>query len=112
MLLPLVTAAQILQAMVLKLQMEDQQHYHFLLQLSQLAAVAVEQKEQMVQREQMVVAADIVIMLEHQALLEDSLAVMPMAMEVAEAVAQEAQEFQDQEVEMAEMEYQVQFPEP
>jgi hypothetical protein len=111
MLLPLVTAVQILQAMVPKLQMEEQQHYHYLLQLSQLAVVAVEQKEQMVQREQMVVEADIVIMLEHQALLEDSLAVMPMAMEVAEAVAQEAQALQEAREEMAEMAFQVQFPE-
>jgi hypothetical protein len=97
--------------MALKLVMVEQAPYHYLPQLSQLAVVAVDQKEQMVQQAQMVVAADIVILLEQQAQLEDSLAVMPMAMEVVEAEAQEAQELQEVQEEMVEVAYQVQFPE-
>ena len=91
------------QAMVVKLRMVDQPPYHYLLQLSPLAVVAVDPKEQMVHRAEMVVVADIVIMLERQALLEDSLAVMPMAMVVAVAVAQEPQALQEAREEMVEM---------
>jgi hypothetical protein len=97
--------------MALKLVMVEQAPYHYLPQLSQLAEVAVDPKEQMVQQAEMVVAADIVILQEQQAQLEDSLAVMPMAMEVVEAEAQEAQELQEVQEEMVEVAYQVQFPE-
>jgi hypothetical protein len=97
--------------MVLRLVMVDQAPYHYLPQLSQLAVVAVDPKEQMGHRAQMVVEADIVILLERQALLEDSLAVMPMAMEVVVAEAQEARELQEVVEEMAEVAYQVQSPE-
>jgi hypothetical protein len=97
--------------MVLKLLMAEQVLYHYLPQLSQLAVVAVDPKEQMVQQAEMVVEADIAIMPEPQAQQEDSLAVMPMAMEVVEAEAQEAQELQEVQEEMVEVAYQVQFPE-
>ena len=100
-----------LQVMALKLVMVEQVPYHYLPQLFQLAVVVVDPKEQMVQQAEMVVAADIVILLEQQAQLEDSLAVMPMAMEVVEAEAQEAQELQEVQEEMVEVAYQVQFPE-
>jgi hypothetical protein len=69
-----------------------------------LAVVAVDPKEQMAQQAEMVVEADIVIMLGQQAQLEDSQVAMPMAMEVAEAEAQEPlalQEAQEETVEMA-----------
>jgi hypothetical protein len=89
----------------------DQLPYHCLPQLFPLAVVVVDPKEQMVQQAEMVVEADIAIMLEPQAQLEDSLAVMPMAMEVVEAEAQEAQELQEVQEEMVEVGYQVQFPE-
>jgi hypothetical protein len=81
--------------LVLKLQMEDQQPYHYLLQLSPLAVVAVDPKEQMAQQAEMVVEADTAIMLEQQAQLEDSQVAMPMAMVVAEAEAQEPQALQE-----------------
>jgi len=94
---------------VLKLQMEEQQHYHFLLQLSQLAVVVVDPKMQMVLLELMVVEADIVIMLEQPAQLEDSLVAMPMAMAVAEAEAQEPLELQEAQEETVETVCRVQF---
>jgi hypothetical protein len=95
---------QMQQVMVVKLQMVEQRPYPYLLQLSQLAVVAVDPKEQMAQQAEMVVEADIVIMLEQQAQLEDSLVAMPMAMAVAEVEAQEPlalQEAQEETVEMA-----------
>jgi hypothetical protein len=65
--------------------------------------VAVDPKEQMAQQAEMVVEADIVIMLEQQAQLEDSLVAMPMAMAVAEAEAQESLELQEAQEETVEM---------
>jgi hypothetical protein len=94
---------QMQQVMVVKLQMVEQRPYPYLLQLSQLAVVAVDPKEQMAQQAEMVVEADIVIMLEQQAQLEDSLVAMPMAMAVAEAEAQESLELQEAQEETVEM---------
>jgi hypothetical protein len=94
---------QMLLVMVVKLQMVEQQPYPYLLQLSQLAAVAVDPKEQMVHRAEMAVEEDIVIMLEQQAQLEDSQVVMPMAMAVAEVEAQEPLALQEAQEEMVEM---------
>jgi hypothetical protein len=94
---------QMQQVMVVKLQMVEQRPYPYLLQLSQLAVVAVDPKEQMAQQAEMVVEADIVIMLEQQAQLEDSLVAMPMAMAVAEAEAQEPLELQEAQEETVEM---------
>jgi hypothetical protein len=89
--------------MVLKEQMVEQPPYHYLLQLSLLAAAALDPKEQMAQREQMVAVADIAIMLEQQAQLEDSQVEMPMATAAAAAVAQEPQALQEAREEMVEM---------
>jgi hypothetical protein len=89
--------------MVLKEQMVEQPPYHYLLQLSPLAAEALDPKEQMAQREQMVAVADIVIMLAQQVQLEDSQVAMPMAMAVVEAVAQGPQALQEALEEMVEM---------
>ena len=100
---------QMQQVMVVKLQMVEQRHYPYLLQLSQLAVVAVDPKEQMAQQAEMVVEADIVIMLEQLAQLEDSLVAMPMAMAVAEAEAQEPLELQEAQEETVEMVCLVQF---
>jgi hypothetical protein len=90
-------------ALAVKEQMVEQPPYHYLHQLSPLAAAAPDLKEQMAQREQMVAVADIVIMLEQRAQLEDSQAAMPMAMAVVEAVAQEPQALQEAREEMVEM---------
>jgi hypothetical protein len=81
----------------------DQLPYHCLPQLSPLAVVAVDPKEQMAQQAEMVVEADTVIMLEPQAQLEDSQVAMPMAMVVAEAEAQEPQALQEAREEMVAM---------
>jgi hypothetical protein len=81
----------------------DQLPYHCLPQLSPLAAVAVDPKEQMAQQAEMVVEADTAIMLEPQAQLEDSQVAMPMAMVVAEAEAQEPQALQEAREEMVAM---------
>jgi hypothetical protein len=83
--------------------MVGQLPYHFLPQLSQLEVVAVDPKEQMAQQAEMVVEADIAIMLEPQVQLEDSQVAMPMAMEVAVAVAQEPQALQEAREEMVAM---------
>jgi hypothetical protein len=106
--LPLVAAEQVLQQLVLKLQMEEQLPYHYLLQLSPLAVVVGDPKMPMVYREQMVVEADILFILEEHQLVEVSLEVMLITKEVAEAQAQEVLEFQLQEP-VAELAYQVQF---
>jgi hypothetical protein len=90
-------------ALAVKEQMVEQPPYHYLLQLSQLAAAAPDPKEQTAQREQMVAVADIAIMLEQQVQLEDSQVAMPMAMAVVEAVAQEPQALQEAQEEMVEM---------
>jgi hypothetical protein len=100
---------QMQQVMVVKLQMVEQRPYPYLLQLSQLAVVAVDPKEQMAQQAEMVVEADIVIMLEQPAQLEDSLVAMPMAMAVAEAEAQEPLELQEAQEETVETVCLVQF---
>jgi hypothetical protein len=100
---------QMQQVMVVKLQMVEQRPYPYLLQLSQLAVVAVDQKEQMAQQAEMVVEADIVIMLEQLAQLEDSLVAMPMAMAVAVAEAQEPLELQEAQEETVETVCLVQF---
>jgi len=100
---------QMQQVMVVKLQMVEQRPYPYLLQLSQLAVVAVDPKEQMAQQAEMVVEADIAIMLEQQAQLEDSLVAMPMAMAVAEAEAQEPLELQEAQEETVETVCLVQF---
>ena len=81
----------------------DQLPYHCLPQLFPLAVVVVDPKEQMVQQAEMVVEADIAIMLEPQAQLEDSQVAMPMAMEVAVAEAQEPQALQEAREEMVAM---------
>jgi hypothetical protein len=81
----------------------EQPLYHYLLQLSPLAVVVVDPKEQMAQQAEMVVEADIAIMLEPQVQLEDSQVAMPMAMEVAEAEAQEPQAPQEAREEMVAM---------
>jgi hypothetical protein len=77
--------------LVLKLVMVEQAPYHYLPQLFQLAVVVVDPKEQMVQQAEMVVVADIAIMPEPQAQLEDSQVAMPMAMVVVAVEAQEPQ---------------------
>jgi len=100
---------QMQQVMVVKLQMVEQRPYPYLLQLSQLAVVAVDPKVQMAQQAEMVVEADIAIMLEQQAQLEDSLVAMPMAMAVAEAEAQEPLELQEAQEETVETVCRVQF---
>jgi hypothetical protein len=71
--------------------------------LYQLAVVAVDPKEQMAQQAEMVVEADIAIMLVQQAQLEDSQVAMPMAMAVVEAEAQEPQALQEAREEMVAM---------
>jgi hypothetical protein len=81
----------------------DQLPYHCLPQLSPLAEVAVDPKEQMAQQAEMVVEADTAIMLEPQAQLEDSQVAMPMAMVVAVAEAQEPQALQEAREEMVAM---------
>ena len=94
--------------------MEEQLPYHFLLQLSPLAAVAVEWVYLlMVYQEEMVVEADTLITvilqeLEEQPLLEVSQAVMRTILLVAVAVAQAVLGVQ-QQVPMAELAFQVQF---
>jgi hypothetical protein len=89
--------------------MVGQLPYHFLPQLSQLAVVAVDRKEQMAQQAEMVVEADIVIMLEQRVQLEDSLVAMPMEMAVAAAEAQEPLELQEAQEETVETVCRVQF---
>jgi hypothetical protein len=89
--------------LALKQVMVDQLPYHFLPQLSQLEVVAVDPKEQMAQQAEMVVEADISIMLEQQAQLEDSQVAMPMAMVVVAAEAQEPQALQEVREEMVAM---------
>ena len=81
----------------------DQLPYHYLPQLSQLAVVAVDPKEQMAQQAEMVVEADTAIMLEQQALLEDSQVAMPIAMVVVAVVAQEPQALLEAREEMVAM---------
>ena len=94
--------------------MEDQAPYHYLLQLSPLAAVAVEWVcLRTVYREETVVEADTSITvilqeLEEQPLLEVSQAVMRTILLVAVAQAQAVQGVQ-QQVPMAELAFQVQF---
>jgi hypothetical protein len=88
--------------------MEEQLPYHYLLQLSPLAEVVADPKMPMVYREHMVVVADILVILEEHQLVEVSLEVMRIAIEVAEAQAQEVLEFQHQ-VQVAELAFQVQF---
>jgi hypothetical protein len=94
--------------------MEEQLPYHFLLQLSPLAAVAVEWVYLlMVYLEEMVVEADTLITvilqeLEEQPLLEVSQAVMRTILLVAVEVAQAVLGVQ-QQVPMAELAFQVQF---
>jgi hypothetical protein len=89
--------------MVVKLQMVEQQPYPYLLQLSQLAVVAVDPKEQMAQQAEMVVEADTAIMLEQRVQLEDSQVAMPMAMVVVAVEAQEPQAPQEAREEMVAM---------
>jgi hypothetical protein len=89
--------------LVLKLVMVEQAPYHYLPQLSPLAVVAVDPKEQMAQQAEMVVEADTAIMLEQQALLEDSQVAMPIAMVVVAVEAQEPQALQEAREEMVAM---------
>ena len=89
--------------LVLKLVMVEQAPYHYLPQLSPLAVVAVDPKEQMAQQAEMVVEADIVMLLEQRVQLEDSQVAMPMAMAVAEAEAQEPQALLEAREEMVAM---------
>jgi hypothetical protein len=87
----------------LKRVLVDQLPYHCLPQLSPLAEVAVDPKEQMAQQAEMVVEADTVIMLEPQAQLEDSQVAMPMARVVVAVEAQEPQALQEAREEMVAM---------
>jgi hypothetical protein len=92
-----------LRVLALKRVTVDQLPYHCLPQLSPLAAVAVDPKEQMAQQAEMVVEADTAIMLEQQALLEDSQVAMPIAMVVVAVEAQEPQALQEAREEMVAM---------
>ena len=84
-----------LRVLALKRVTVDQLPYHCLPQLSPLAEVEVDPKEQMAQQAEMVVEADIVMLLEQQAQLEDSQVAMPMAMVVVAVEAQEPQALQE-----------------
>jgi hypothetical protein len=72
-----------------KLLTEEQLPYHFLLQLSPLAVVEVDPKMPRAHREEMVAVADILVFLEEQARLEDSLGALLTMKLVAEVQAQE-----------------------
>ena len=88
--------------------MEDQAPYHCLLQLSPLAVVEVDPKMPRAHREETVAVADILVFLEEQARLEDSLAELLTMKLVAEVQAQELLARQHQ-IPMAELAFQVQF---